>query len=85
MKSERKVCQQKEDLKNFLESAIKKAKNFGADHVDLMLTESEVISASTRLTKLEKVEQADIEKINFGEGVGGSSGEVCWDNSIKFM
>lgn len=85
MNSEKQACQQREDHKNFLESAIKKAKSFGADHVDLMLTESEVISVTTRLTKVEKLEQANVEKINLRVSVGSRYASVACDNIQKIM
>lgn len=73
----------KGDHKNFLESAVKKARSLGADCVDLMFSESEIISATTRLTKLEKVEQANIEKIDLRVSVGHKYASVSCDNIEK--
>lgn len=72
-----------ENYKNVLESAIKKAKSFGADCVDLMFAKSGVISVTTRLTKLEKVIQADIEKVDLRVSIGNKHTSVSCDNLNK--
>lgn len=72
-----------ENILDILESAIKKAKSLGADHVDLMFSESEVMSATTRLTKLEKVVQANVESIDLRVSVGNRYASVSCDNINK--
>ena len=63
-----------------IESAIKKAKSMGADCVDIMYSESETISATTRLTKLEKLVQANVSGIGIRVSVDDRYATISSDN-----
>lgn len=62
-----------------LESAVKKAKSLGAEHVDIILSKTKTISASVRLTKLEKLVQADVVNIGMRVSVGDSYASISSD------
>lgn len=63
-----------------IESAVKKTKSMGADCVDIMCSESETISATTRLTKLEKLVQANVCGIGIRVSVGDRYATISADN-----
>ena len=65
---------------DILESAINKAKSIGADHVDIIFSESETISASSRLTKLEKLVQANLMNVDIRVSVGNRHASISSDN-----
>lgn len=70
---------------DFLEKAVKKAKSFGAEHVDLTLKERQITSATTRLTKLEKLVQASVVEIDMRVAVGKRYAAVSCDNLDRFL
>lgn len=65
---------------NIIESAINKAKSIGADHVDVTFSESETISANTRLAKLEKLVKANIMSVDMRVSVGNRYASISSDN-----
>ncbi len=67
--------------KNLLFDIAKKAKQKGADNVDILFKESDTISVRTRMTKLERVEQADIVEAKVRISVGKRSATVSVDNA----
>ena len=66
--------------RNIIESAINKAKSIGANHVDVMFSESQTISASTRLAKLEKLVQANLMSVDMRVSVGNHYASISSDN-----
>ncbi|MBR1735206.1 MAG: hypothetical protein IJ730_07200 [Alphaproteobacteria bacterium] len=71
------MTQTKNDI---LELAIKNAKSIGAESVDIILTENETLSVSTRLTKLEKLVQANISEVNIRVSVNNRYATISTDN-----
>lgn len=65
---------------NHLIDIVKKVKQKGADEVDILLKESDTISVTTRLTKLEKVTQASIVSAKIRVSIGKKSATVSTDN-----
>lgn len=67
--------------KNLLLDVVKKAKQKGADNVDILFKESDTISVTTRMTKPEKVIQADVVTAKVRVSVEKRSATVSIDNA----
>lgn len=65
---------------DLLESVVKKAKACGADHVDIMFSKSSTVSATTRLTRLEKLVEADVVEASMRVAVGNRYATVSCDS-----
>jgi PmbA protein len=68
------------DNSDYILSVIKKIKLSGADKVDVLLTERSLTSVSTRFSKLEKIEQANVAKANVRVFVGNKNASISTDS-----
>ncbi|MDR0632341.1 MAG: hypothetical protein LBF54_03850 [Holosporaceae bacterium] len=66
--------------REILMDVIRRAKKAGVDHVDILCRESDSISVSTRLVKLEKVEQANVIDLSTRVSIGNRSAVITTDN-----
>jgi PmbA protein len=66
--------------KEILMDVVRRAKKDGADHIDILCEESDSISVSTRLVKLEKVEQANVINWSVRVSIGNRSAIITTDN-----